>query len=337
MKHYDKIFLAISVLACLAGAGVYLGMKPDAKSSAKSSSSPKGAEIARWEDKTPEIKSGETWKAPEPDLVAGWNYDLFNSPETTWLTADSKYIAKELPPPVDDPFGIRLVSMEMPIFPLRISTVACSVPPVLEKNKDGQKIYRALVKFETAKGEVVSLDFSRLPGTRMEKSEEGGRVLIKLTPKKPASLVGQNAAIKSLSIVKGESETGDGTKYTRYMATIVDREDKDANVNVGETFLRKTNVLEAVFQDTDSTTQWRYVEKNVPGSDVPQVEIYTRASPGEPYTSLGSEPSFKKNGATYFVKGLDFSTQEATITKQSESNRKTKRPKVRQQVLTPEK
>ena len=332
MKHYDKIVFILGLVACLAGFGVYLGMKPAAKSG--STLKPTGAVFAEWKDDKSFAAAPEKWNTPSLDMETGWNYDLFSTPETTWLSGEKKYIAKELPVPPEEPFGISLVSMENPLSRLRVAACSSDVPPRRVKNADGKgTAFQTFVKFADPKGGEASVDFRRIAGVKMSKEELEGRTIISLTPRRPAEIAGQNVALKDFKIVRGESESGDGTFYTKYMATFVDHTDKDKEFRALEEFIRDSSRVEAVFRDEFSSREWRYRETFVAGAEKPEVELMTRESSAEPWVSLGNEPSFQSGSATYFVKIVDISAQQATITKQSESNGKSKRPKVRQVVL----
>lgn len=332
MKHYDKIVFVLGLIACLAGVGVYLGMKPTA--STGRTPAPKGEAFASWTDGKTFAAAPMKWESPALDMETGWNYDLFSTPETTWLSGEKRYIAKELPVPPEEPFGLSLVSMENPLSRLRVSTCSVDVPPRRIKGSDGKSsVYQAFVKFSDPKGGEATVDFRKIPGVKMRKDEIDGRTIISLTPRRPEELPGQNVALKDFKIVKGESESGDGTFYTKYMATFVDHEDKDKEFRALEEFVRDSSRVEAVFRDEFSSREWRYRETFVPGAEKPEIEVMMRESSVEPWTFLGNEPSFQAGNATYLIKIVDISAQQATITKQSESNGKSKRPKVRQVVL----
>lgn len=327
MKHYDKIVFILGCIACLAGIGIYLGVKPETKS--ERLSTPQGEDFAEWkDDKTFSVTPVE-WRAPAFDLEAGWNYDLFSSPETTWLSGEKKYIAKELPVPPEEPLGITLVSMENPISRLRVS--GCFNEPTGRVKKGAS--YNTLVKFMNPKGEEVSVSFLQIPNVKWKKDEVDGRTIISLTPRRPVEIAGQNLALKEFKLVRGESDSGDGTFYTKYMAVFIDHEDGDKEFRALDEFVRDSSRVEAVFRDEFSSREWRYRETFVPGAEKPVIELMTRESSAEAWTSLGNEPSFQAGKATYFIKIVDISAQQATIAKQSESNGKSKRPKVRQVVL----
>lgn len=332
MKHYDKIVFILGLIACLAGVGVYLGVKPEAKS--ERMLAPKGEEFAEWKDDRTFSTAPVKWESPTLDMETGWNYDLFSTPETTWLSGEKRYIAKELPVPPEEPFGLTLLSMENPLSRLRVATCSSDVPPRRVKNAEGKgSSFQTFVKFEDSKGGEVTVDFRKIAGVKMSKEEVDGRTIISLTPRRPAEIPGQNVALKDFKIVRGESDSGDGTFYTKYMATFVDHDDKDKEFRALEEFVRDSSRVEAVFRDEFSSREWRYREAFMPGAEKPEVEIMTRESSSDPWTFLGKEPAFQAGGATYFVKIVDISAQQATITKQSESNGKSKRPKVRQVVL----
>lgn len=331
MKHYDKIVFILGLLACLAGVGIYLGMKPSNAGSPRVNA--KGADFVEWKDTGAFPSAPKAWNAPELDMETGWNYDLFTTPETTWLSGEKKYIAKELPIPPEEPFGISLVSMENPLSRLRVAIASTDAPPQRIKGPDGKARYATVVKFADPQGGEATVNFREMPGVKLSKEEFEGRTVYTLQPRRPYELPAQKVALKNFKVVSGESESGDGTRYKRYMATFLDRSDKDKELHALEEFVRDNSRLEAIFQDDSSPRQWRYCETLVPGAEKPEVELLTRESASEPWTSLGKEASFQAGGATYFVKIVDISAQQATIAKQSESNGKSKRPKVRQVVL----
>lgn len=331
MKEYDKIVFILSLLACVAGVGVYLGMKPEPGRA--EAVKVKGQAFAEWKDSQAFAAAPEAWKAPELDMETGWNYDMFTMPEITWLSGEKKYIAKELPVPPEEPFGISLVSLENPLSRLRASFASVSAPPQKVKGADGKSRYLALFKFMEPKGSEVTVNFQQIPGVSLSKEDLEGRTVYTLQLRRPYEIKEQNVALKNVKIVSGESESGDGTRYTRYMATFIDRDDKDKDLHAFEEFVRDTSRTVAIFRDENSTRQWRYCETLLPGAEKPEIEVLARESESSPWTLLGNEPSFQAGDATYFVKIVDISAQQATITKQSKSNGKSKRPKVRQVVL----
>lgn len=331
MKHYDKIVFILGLIACLAGAGVYFGMKPEVTGTKRMKA--EGADFVEWKDARAFPSAPQAWKAPNLDMETGWNYDLFTTPETTWLSGEKKYIAKELPIPPEEPFGISLVSMENPLSRLRVAIASTDAPPQKIKGEDGKTRYATVVKFTDPQGGEATVNFRTIPGVKLDKEELEGRTVFTLTPRRPYEIASQNLALKNFKVVTGESESGDGTRYKRYMATFVDHADKDKEIHALEEFVRDTSRLEVVFQDETSSRQWRYRETLVPGAEKPEIELMTRETASEPWTLLGKEASFQAGGATYFVKIVDISAQQATIAKQSESNGKSKRPKVRQVVL----
>lgn len=327
MKHYDKILCAAGVLVCLASAGVCVGLKPEGGKPVRASEN--GKEFASWTDEGKFAAAPAKWADPKLDTETGWNYDLFTVPETTWLSGEKRYIAKELPVPPEEPFGVSLVSLENPVSSLRITTCSTDVPP----RKAGKSGYSVYVAFVDARGEKVPFDFSRSAGTKLSKEEIDGRTIFTLTPKKPVEVAGRGIALKDFKIVRGQSETGDGSNYTRYMATFVDHENADRDLRVLEEFVRDSSRVVAVFRDDNSPRRWRYTETFSADAEKPEIELATRESDSEPWTVVGKEPAFRLGDATYFVKVVDISAQQATISKQSESNGKPKRPKVRQVVL----
>lgn len=332
MKHYDKIVFILGLVACLAGIGVFLGMKPESKGAR--APAPKGEAFAEWKDGETFAAAPEKWESPALDMETGWNYDLFSTPETTWLSGEKKYIAKELPVPPEEPFGISLVSMKNPLSRLRVVTCSSEVPPLKMKSPSGKgSVFQTFVKFADPQGGEATVDFRRISGVKMSKEEVDGRTIVSLTPRRPEEIAGQNVALKDFKIVRGESENGDGTFYTKFMATLIDHEDKNKEFHALEEFVRDSSRVEAVFRDESSSREWRYCETFAAGAEKPEIEMMTRESSAEPWTPLGNEPSFQAGNATYFVKIVDISAQQATIAKQSESNGKSKRPKVRQVVL----
>lgn len=331
MKHYDKILCAAGVLVCVASAGVCVGLKPEGPKTARASEN--GKEFPVWTDEGKFAVAPAKWADPKLDTETGWNYDLFTVPETTWLAGEKRYIAKELPVPPEEPFGVSLVSLENPVSSLRITTCSTDVPP----RKAGKSGYSVYVSFVDARGEKVPFDFSKSAGTKLSKEEIDGRTIFTLTPKKPIEVADRGIALKDFKIVRGQSETGDGSSYTRYMATFVDHENADRDLRVLEEFVRDASRVVAVFRDDNSPRRWRYTETFSADAEKPEIELATRESDSEPWQVVEKEPgkeaAFRLGDATYFVKVVDISAQQATISKQSESNGKPKRPKVRQVVL----
>ncbi len=336
MKNLDKILFVLGLLAFAAGCGVYFGMSTGLNSSKKNSIS-SGANFEKWEDDFAAQKFSP-WSAPEFDSTTGWNYDLFNSPETFWLSSEKRYIAKELPVTAAEPFGVRLAAIENPMIRLRISECSSDFPP--KRNKvDGRELgFKIRVGFASASGETSSVDFFRERDIKQNVEKFENRTIVTLTPKKPIEIPNMNAALVNLKIVKGESEDGSGTFFTRYMATVRDRTLNNESVRIVEEFYKNPSRVEAHFEDENSPKQWRIRETVVPGKPAPQVELFSRNSPEEAWkfehkNSAGTPLEFTTGNDTYTVKILDIENRQATVSKQSDVPGKSRRNKNRQAVL----
>lgn len=332
MKEYDKIVFILSLLACVAGVGVYFGMKPPPGRA--ETVKVKGQAFTEWKDSDSFVAAPEAWESPELDTETGWNYDMFTMPEITWLSGEKKYIAKELP--VLGPVGISLVSLEHPRSRFRISFVSVEAPPKKIKGADGKSRYAAVFELEDLKGNKATVGFRQIPGVSLEKEEFEDRFVYTLQLRSPYELKEQNVAFKNLKILhykRKKVEIDKSEEDRAYMATFVDRDNKDRDLCISQDFHSDSSRTEAIFQDDASSRQWRYRETRLPGVEEPEIEVFMRESEASPWKSLGNKPSFQAGDATYFVKIVDISAQQATITKQSESDGKSKRTKVRQVVL----
>lgn len=343
MKHYDKLLFAVALIACLSGVVLWIGLSPSPKKIAPKAVAPQGETILAWKNSNERKPIAKDWKAPEWDIVEGWNYDLFSVPEITFVSKEKKYIARELPPPAAEKIGIRLISIKNPPLRFKITSCASDVPPTLAKDEKDKSVpgkYRLIVTLEnTHTGKSQSVNFMRVAGTKLKRQKlDNGTQIFTLTPKKPIEIPEQNALLKNIVLVSGRSDSGDGTIYTRRFATIIDRADpKDPEIKITEETLYDRNRTEALFQEEDSPRQWLYAITEIAGADAPAIEILTRDSAAGTFTRVEGGDTFKIENAIYAVKELDISTQEAIIAKQSESTKKSKHNKVWQWTLTPKK
>jgi hypothetical protein len=167
-KIYDKLLLAVAVLALLAGVGFYVMKSGEIPSAAPQLGQPgdnpyqvipvpTSSEVtATWPEAT------ETTKQPADEL-----YDVFTPPEI-YVDNDGTFIFK---PPYDDtlpppPFGIYLVEIEREPYRIQIEGYIeedlgdASKSLVLLFDEEKQKQVRARIGQEKAKSEFTLVDFT---------------------------------------------------------------------------------------------------------------------------------------------------------------------------------
>ena len=121
LNIYDKLLFALSIL--LAVGGVITGLSLSAPELEK----PITGDELRGEDYTvieaPEIKSAQIqWDEPpfqEPNKEA-WRYGIFSPPKIFYNTENGKLVEEPIKPPEPlPPFGLQLVEMGHPEYPIR--------------------------------------------------------------------------------------------------------------------------------------------------------------------------------------------------------------------------
>jgi len=336
MKNLDKILLAVGVVLCAIGVGVYgsLGASDASKSSSKKTL--RGAEVPAWNDarSTSEPAPMSVWGAPAFDLEEGWNYDLFSSPEISWNTKQKKYFAKELPPPPEEVFGLELKSISHPQYRFVIKALGGD-RPVPKEVSPGR--YAAVLTLEdlSKKNEpvLVSFNSTTIPAIALtDETDEAGTRTVSFNFANPATLPKMNAKLKNFRILRWKSDTG--AFFEKLEAVIIDESGRTPReFVVGQTPILDNARTEAIF--TDGSTEWLYSETRVPGKKTPVCELAVRNSPNAQFSSLGSEKEITIDGNVFRIKGLDISKREVRIEKQSsEVDKKTKAPKKTERVLS---
>ncbi len=119
----------------LAGAGaLFLGslvfgllwIRPMAKEAAQRgpAGAPAGAAYPAF-TRDDELALRANWTRPE-DGEDGWNYDLFDSVPTVWDDQLKEYLPRDYTPPVVPDFGIKLVKLGHPRYPVMLRTTLAS-------------------------------------------------------------------------------------------------------------------------------------------------------------------------------------------------------------------
>lgn len=339
MKNADKLLFVVALLACVGGVAAYTLLTSSAnEKSAVAKVSPRGADVAAWADNAASDVENPKWKSPELDTAEGWNYDLFNSPEISWNTKQKKYFAKELPPPPEEVFGLQLKSLSNPKFRLVINSYSAGTRPVPEETAPGR--YAAVLTIADVSGKravskIVNFGGANVsPITLSDNTDASGDRAVVLTPEAPITIPGTSAKLKSFRITRGRDSSGAFVEDLN--ATIIDESGRaPREFVIGTSPVGDKNRVEAVF--TDGFSEWRYSETVVPGQKTPVREIARRASPDQPFEFVESGREIRIGSDVFRIKGLDISSQEVRIEKQSdEVDKKTKAPKTTERVLTPE-
>ena len=336
MKNSDKLLFVVALLACVGGGVAYALLSPKAERPVSVSKTLRGAELEAWNAAGTAENASATWTAPAPDVVEGWNYDLFSAPEISWDAKQKKYFAKELPPPPEEVFGLTLKSLSHPKFRLVISSYTAGKEPAPEATAPGR--YAAVLNIADISGAKPKSKFvnfgsrEMLPITLDDSTVDGVRV-VRLVPEKPLTIEGTGAKLKEFRITQQMSSSGFSKKYS---ATVIDESGRaPREFVIGVAPVLDKNRTEAVF--TDGSTEWLYSETRVPGRKDVVREIAVRNSPSEPFKFLENGKEIRIGEDVFRIKGLDISAQEAKIEKQSsELDKKTKAPKTTERVLTPE-
>jgi hypothetical protein len=135
-SRYDKLLVAAAGLLLAGSAGLaLLGLRSEPGQGPKIASQgvpPSGADypLITKEDTLPLRAS---WTRPE-DSEDGWTYDLFDQVPTVWDEQLREYLPRDYTPPVIPDFGIRLVKLGHPRYPLMLrGTIA---PPPGKPDSD---------------------------------------------------------------------------------------------------------------------------------------------------------------------------------------------------------
>lgn len=336
MKNSDKLLFVVALLACVGGCAAYALLSPQSTQTKPVAKALKGAEIEAWTATGAPQNTDSVWTAPAPDVVEGWNYDLFSAPEISWDSKQKKYFAKELPPPPEEVFGLTLKSLSHPKFRLVINSYTAGTEPVPESTAPGR--YAAVLNISDisgsrAKSKILNFGSREMLPITVDDSTVNGVRVVRLVPEKPVTIEGTGAKLKEFRITQQMSASGFSKKYS---AVVVDESGRTPReFTIGSEPVSDKNRTEAVF--TDGSTEWRYSETRVPGRKDVVREIASRASSSEPFKFVESGKEIRVGGDVFRIKGLDISAQEATIEKQSsEVDKKTKAPKTTERVLTPE-
>lgn len=337
MKNSDKLLFVVALLACVGGCVAYALLSPQsAKPNKTVTKTLKGAEIAAWTANGEPQNAAAVWTAPAPDVVEGWNYDLFSAPEISWDSKQKKYFAKELPPPPEEVFGLTLKSLSHPKFRLVINSYSAGREPVPESTAPGR--YAAVLNIADISGgkpksKLVNFGSREMLPITLDDSTVDGIRVVRLVPEKPVTIEGTGAKLKEFRITQQMSSSGFSKKYS---AIVIDESGRTPReFTIGIVPVQDKNRTEAVF--TDGVSEWLYSETRVPGRKEPVREIAVRSSSSEPFKFVENGKEIRIGEDVFRIKGLDISAQEATIEKQSsEVDKKTKAPKTTERVLSPE-
>lgn len=342
MKNYDKLLLVCSLLVCVGGGAAFFLLGDTSASRAKRAV-PSGTEVPAWTDKAKQ-PAVEMWKAPEIDVAEGWNYDLFSSPEISWDSAQKKYFAKDLPPPPEEIFGVKLKSLAHPKFRIVVNSYAAGTKPVPTEIEGRAGHYAAVLTLsllDDASGKtrqipkILNFGSSEIPQIELLNAIDPATNLgtVTLLPKEPITIPNAAAKLKSFTIRKAKLPSGAFSET--YQAVVIDESGKTPREFViGNVPVDDKDRTEAIF--TDGNDEWLYRETRIRGKKTPTYEICVRNKDGA-FTFLKPGREFQVGGDSFRIKNLDISAQEARIEKQSsELDKKTKAPKITERVLSPE-
>ncbi len=320
MKFLDKIVLLCGLLI-LGGCALYYVSAGTPKSMFKPQKE-KGENFKDWQGSAEYKRPAPVWRAPKFDPETGWNYDLFTSPETTWLTSEKQYIAKELPKKVvQEILGLELKSISSPNSRVRVESCNSAFPPKTRKNASKKTVFEVLLKLQADNNTTGTVNFVNIPGVKMTKEEIGvgtksARTICTLTAKTPVPVVGLNAKFKSLKIAKGDDGSGDGALVTRYMVELIDEDNDGEALTAVETFYKKSNIVEVVLQDEKSPKQWRIVRRDTADPEAPDYTLFERENSASAWEKIGKELKFSSETGTHEVKMLDTDAEQVTIVTQ---------------------
>jgi hypothetical protein len=175
-KFYDKLLLAIALLALLAGVGFYF-MKSGAVPAGKPQVSTQTADNPYQQVPVPASTNVDaSWPEPRPQSIhtegeiEGWVYDVFTPPKI-YIDKDGKFVAtgtKPPPPPV--PFGVYLAEIQRKPYRIQIEGYIEEVPGDASKSllllydEERMKSIRSRVDSVVADSEfkVLSFDIERI-------------------------------------------------------------------------------------------------------------------------------------------------------------------------------
>ncbi|GHB96392.1 hypothetical protein [Cerasicoccus arenae] len=123
---YDKIILAVGVLA-LAGSGAYYATQ-QAQDKALTPSSPMGSDYEVLAIPEVVTQSG-VWNDPIPQDEKGYElYDVFTPPKIWWFEDEQKFdFAPPKPPEEVIPFGLKFVSIEQELYRIQLESYATAL------------------------------------------------------------------------------------------------------------------------------------------------------------------------------------------------------------------
>lgn len=337
MKNSEKILFAVGLCVCVAGIAAYplLGSATSSEKVAKKA--PTGAEVVAWTDESDVAAKDAVapgWTAPAFDVIEGWNYDLFSSPEISWDGKQKKYFAKELPPAPEEVFGLELKSLSQPKFRLLISSYSAGTKPVPENTAPGR--YAAILTISDISGarpQTKIVNFAAISVQLLDETPKPGVRTVELIPENPVTIPGTNAKLAIFCITQ-KTDSATGVFSEDFSATVIDESGRaPRKFVIGTQPVYDKDRTEAVF--TDGSTEWLYSETRVPGKKDVVREIATRPSANAPFEVIGTGNEIHVGDDIFRINGLDISAREARIVKQSaELDKKTKAPKTTERVLS---
>ncbi|HAV12429.1 MAG TPA: hypothetical protein DCX06_02880 [Opitutae bacterium] len=164
-KIYDKLLLAIAVLALLAGVGLYV-TKSGAVPQAKPQGSAQAADNPYANVPVPESSSADvSWPEAPKQAGSGWIYDVFTPPKI-YLLPDGTFTAEDPTGRFKEvPFGVYLADIKQEPYRIQIEGYIeedlsdASKSLILLYDEENQKSIRARVGGVVSAAEFKVLDF----------------------------------------------------------------------------------------------------------------------------------------------------------------------------------
>lgn len=288
-KFYDKLFLAIAVLALLAGVGFYVTKSKEAPAG-KPQVSTQTANNPYQAVPVPESSGGDAAWPEVGEQSTGWTYDVFTPPKI-YIGKDGQFTATGIkPPPPPVPFGIYLAEIKQEAYRIQIEGYieeAESNSLILLYDEELMKSVRARIGQTVADSEFKVLDFGI---KRIVDPTEG---------------IYKEATVKILDLRTDEEVVlTHGERLFNDEVTVVVRSNEDSSVNIelntaGETFetslgqyiLKEINLEESSITVEKQVNEELEAETKVLTALASQPEDTTPETPTED-TSKGDEPDF---------------------------------------------
>ena len=256
-KFYDKLFLAIALLALLAGVGFYFS-KSSAVPAGKPQVSVQTAGNPFQQIPVPQSTDQEaSWPEAQrqslhtEDQTEGWIYDVFTPPKI-FIDENGNFVATGIePPPPPEPFGIFLAEIERKAYRIQIEGYIEEVPGdaskslVLLYDEEQSKSIRSRVDTAVADSEfkLLSFDIERIsaPGEGIYK-EATALILDQRTGREVALVHGERLFEDEVTIIlRSEQDPSIEVKFAMLLTEV----GKTFETSLGVYTLQEINLVES--------------------------------------------------------------------------------------------